>query len=62
MITVKRTKALDKTMVLVKSTREIKDYYYHLATNNQHYKFKLNKYSIKDVDKFIKKNLIFIKQ
>lgn len=61
MITLKRSKALDKTMVLVKSSKQIKDYYYHLATNDQYYKFKLDEYSVKDIDKFIKKNLIFIK-
>lgn len=61
MTKVDRNKSLDKKLKLVEDSREIKREYYHLASK-EYYVFTLDKNSIKDINYFIKKKLIFIKK
>lgn len=58
---VKRTKTLDSTLTKVKNSKEIVNKYYHLGNDQNYYTFTINEHSIKHINHFIKRSLIFIK-
>ena len=58
---VKRSKNLDTSLRLVTNKNQITKFYYHLGNDQVYYIHQLDEYSIKDIDKFIAKKLIYVK-
>ena len=58
---VKRSKNLDTSLTLVTNKNQITKLYYHLGNDQVYYIHQLDEYSIKDIDKFIRQKLIFVK-
>jgi len=59
---VKRSKNLDTSLILATNKNQINDNYYHLGNDHVYYIHQLDEYSIKHIDKFIAKKLIYVKK
>ncbi len=59
---VKRSKNLDTSLILATNKNQINDNYYHLGNDQVYYIHQLDEYSIKHIDKFIEKRLIYVKK
>jgi len=58
---IKKTKKLEIELKLVNDSSDILENYFHLGVDNNYYVFKLNEYSVKHINYFINKKLIYVK-